>query len=194
MRLFVEEEPIAVEALPSFDGPCLRPGVNVVCQVGIAGQPPANMSVFVDQNGYVTLPMLLQQPIYCDGMTLDDFKAKLVEEYSKYIKQPMVVVTFGSDGSGVSPWGTVKVMGEVGAPGPVNIPQTMDLTVTQAIRAAGGIKPFGDQSSIKVSRCDKNGKRTVFKVNMKEIGEKGRIDKDLVLKPGDVVYVPETWY
>ena len=28
----------------------------------------------------------------------------------------------------------------------------------------------------------------------REIGEKGRIEKDIVLRAGDVVWVPETWY
>ena len=36
------------------------------------------------------------------------------------------------DGKGVSPWGTVTVLGEVAMPGPVNMPSTMDLWCCEA--------------------------------------------------------------
>jgi polysaccharide biosynthesis/export protein len=122
-------------------------------------------------------------------------KQKLVKAYSEYIKQPQVTVTFApSDGRGVSPWGTVTVLGEVMMPGPVNMPSTMDLTVTKVLQAAGGLRPFANKKAIRVSRCDKDGNKTKFTVDLNEIGEKGRIDMDIALRAGDVVWVPETWY
>ena len=35
---------------------------------------------------------------------------------------------------------------------------------------------------------------TKYTIDLFEIGEKGRIEKDLLLRAGDVVWVPETWY
>ena len=86
------------------------------------------------------------------------------------------------------------MLGEVNQPGPVNIPSTMELTVTKVLQMAGGVKPFADRSSIQVTRCDKDGNQTRTYVNLKEIGQDGRADKDMVLRAGDVVWVPETWY
>jgi protein involved in polysaccharide export with SLBB domain len=94
----------------------------------------------------------------------------------------------------VSPWGTVTVLGEVARPGPVDVPPTMDLRVTRALQLAGGANPIGDKRRVQVTRCDKDGKITKMLVNLIEIGEKGRPDKDLVLKAGDVVWVPMSWY
>lgn len=194
MDFFVAEDPISAEAIPSPDGPQIRPGVRLAIQVGVVGQPPAKMDVLVDQRGEATLPLLLQKPIQVDGMTLDAFKQRLIEEYSAYYKQPQVVVTFASyDGQGISPWGAVKVLGSVGKPGHVNMPQTMDLTVMQALEKAGNITAYGSRTVV-VWRCDQNGKKIKYKVDTDEIGRKGRIDKDMRLKAGDVVYVPETWY
>ena len=62
------------------------------------------------------------------------------------------------------------------------------------LQVAGGVKPFADSSRIKVTRCDKDGKQTTTIVDLREIGENGRFDKDMLLKAGDVIYVPETWY
>ena len=179
-----------------WDGPRIRPGVLLIIQVGTVAAPPTVMNAEVDQNGDITLPLLLQEPVACDGLTLDALKQKLVKAYSKYYRQPMVTVTFApvDPRGGVSPWGTVTVLGEVMRPGPVNMPSTMDLTVTKVLQEAGGCKPFADKSSILVTRCDKEGNQTKTTVDIKEIGKGGRIDKDMPLKAGDVVWVPETWY
>lgn len=177
-----------------WDGPRVRPGVALIVQVGTIAAPPTVMNVLVDQNGDITLPLLLQHPVQCDGLTLEALKQKLIKEYSKFYRQPMITVTFSYDGQGVSPWGTVTVLGEVARPGPVNMPSTMDLTVTKVIQEAGGCKQFADMTSILVTRCEKDGSQTKTRVNIKEIGKDGRIDKDMPLHAGDVVWVPETWY
>ena len=194
---FDEQEPIDSAAVARYwDGPRIGPGMALLVQVGSATTPIRDMPVMVDQNGDITLPYLLQEPVACDGLGLEALKQKLVKAYSLYIRQPQVTVTFGpyDQRSGVSPWGTVTVMGEVGTPGPVNMPPTMDLTVTKVLQVAGGVKPFADSSRIKVTRCDKDGKQTTTIVDLREIGENGRFDKDMLLKAGDVIYVPETWY
>ena len=178
-----------------WDGPRIRPGIALIVQVGTVAAPPSTMEVLVDQSGRITLPLLLQEPVACDGLTLEALKQKLVKAYSKYYRQPMITVTFAPyDGKGVSPWGTVTVLGEVANPGPVNMPATMDLTVTKVLQAAGGCKQFADKTAILVTRCDKDGRQTRTKVDIDEIGKGGRIDKDMSLRAGDVVWVPETWY
>ena len=196
VSLFRKEEPVDVAAMAKYwDGPKVGPGIALNIMVGSASLQSNSMSVLVDQNGDITLPHLLQQPVHCDGLSLDELKQKLVKEYSVYYRQPLVSVTFGAyDGHGVSPWGTLMVMGEVGNPGPVNMPSTMDLTITKVIQLAGGFKPFADKTAIVVTRCDKEGNRTRTKIDFRDIGQGGRVDLDMQLRAGDVVYVPETWY
>lgn len=191
-----EEEQMSADAAAKFCGePRIQPGIVLIIQVGTIAAPPTKMEVMVDQNGDITLPLLLQDPVACGGLTLEALKKKLIVAYSKYYRQPMVTVTFAPyDGKGVSPWGTVTVLGQVSNPGPVNMPATMDLTVTKALQAAGHCKPFADKTRIRVSRCDKDGKITHMNVNIDEIGKDGRVDKDILLRSGDAVWVPETWY
>jgi polysaccharide export outer membrane protein len=196
-KFFAPDDPIDAAAVAKYwDGPRIGPGMVLEIQVGSATTAPKEMGVLVDQNGEITLPYLLQQPVACDGLGLEALKQKLVKEYSVYIRQPQVTVTFGryDERSGVSPWGTVTVLGEVGNPGPVNMPATMDMTVTKVLQVAGGVKPFANKSRIIVTRCDKDGNQTRTRVDLHEIGEDGRFDKDMILKAGDVIYVPETWY
>ena len=180
-----------------WDGPRVRPGVALIIQIGTGATQPSVFNVLVDQGGEITLPLLLQEPVACDGLTLDALKKKLIRAYSEYYRQPQVTVTFapydGSRGS-VSPWGTVKVLGEVGSPGPVNMPPTFDLTVTKALQMAGGTRAFADLGAIRVTRCDKDGHQNRMTVDITEIGKEGRADMDLKLVPGDVIWVPERWY
>ena len=185
----------AAVAAVYWDGPRIRPGIALVIQVGTSSTPPATFNTLVDGNGEITLPLLLQEPIACEGLTLDALKKKLVKAYSQYYRQPQITVTFAPyDGHGVSPWGTITVLGEVGMPGPVNVPSTSELTITKVLQMAGGVKPFGDKEAIQVTRCDKDGMQHRTKVDIKEIGKDGRPDMDMKLLPGDVVWVPEVWY
>ena len=195
-RIFSSEEQVDPTVVATWwDGPRVRPGVSLVVQVGTAATTPVTMTCMVDQNGDIVLQHLLQEPVACDGLTPDALKKKLVKAYEVYYKNPKITVTFPPyDGRGVSPWGTVTVLGEVGTPGPVNMPPTMDMTVTKVLQAAGGLKPYADRTSIRITRCDKDGNQTRYKVDLEEIGKEGRPDKDMVLRAGDVVWVPVTWY
>lgn len=198
--LFADPEPPREASLAAtyVDGrPRVRIGVVLIVQVSSLADRPTTMQVQVDQSGNILLPYLLQEPIHCDGMQLEELKEKLVKEYAYYLKQPQLMVTFApfdAKSGGVSPWGTVTVLGEVANPGPVNVPSTLDLTVTKVIQASGGMRPFADKRNVLVTRCDKNGRQTKYTVNITEIGKEGRIDKDMKLFAGDVVFVPETWY
>ena len=179
-----------------WDGPRVRPGIALIVQIGTAATPPQVFNVLVDQKGEITIPLLLDKPIACDGLTLEALRQKILTAYSDFYRQPQVTVTFApfEGRNGVSPWGTVTVLGEVANPGPVNMPSTMDMTVTKVLQAAGGLKPFANRTNIRVTRCDKDGRQTRTYVNLEEIGQDGRIDKDMLLRAGDVVWVSETWY
>ena len=51
----------------------IRPGVALIIQVGTPSSPPTVMNVQVDQNGDVTMPLLLQKPVACDGLSLEAY-------------------------------------------------------------------------------------------------------------------------
>ena len=100
--LFRDRTPVDASVVATWwDGPRIRPGVKLLIQVGTPAAAPAKMEVLVDQNGDITLPLLLQDPVACDGLTLEALKQKLIKAYSKYYRQPMVTVTFAPyDGKG----------------------------------------------------------------------------------------------
>lgn len=174
------------------DGPKVRSGVALAISVTAVGaEASSHKQYFVDADGYISMELIGQ--VKCDGLSLVGLQRKLEAAFKKYYLKPSVTVSF-VPGQGVSPYGTVTVLGQVGQQGPVDVPPTMDLRLTKALQLAGGVKPIADMRHVQVTRCDKDGKQTKTKVDLIEIGEDGRPDKDMLLKAGDVVWVPMSWY
>ncbi len=190
------EQGVDAEVLATyFDGPKVRPGVALAISVTATGtQGQAAKQYFVDADGYIAMELVGQ--IKCDGLTLVGLQQKIASAYKEFFLDPHVTATFiyQVGGGMVSPWGTVTVLGEVNKPGPVDVPSTMDLRVTRALQLAGGTSGIADKRNIRVTRCDKDGKQTKTTVDLIEIGKEGRPDKDMLLKAGDVVWVPMSWY
>jgi polysaccharide export outer membrane protein len=170
----------------------LKPGLGVQVDVLVLGKKEIEeRSKRVSDEGTITLPLV--GTIRVEGMTLAEVSADLTRRYGAFFVRPQVVVDFVTEkGPDVaSPWGYVTVLGSVRNPGRVNIPATQDLTLSAAIQQAGGLKPSGKESAIKVSRRNDNGKTDAFDVNLRALGTRGEKGEDPVLQAGDVVFVPE---
>ena len=176
--------------------PKIVPGLVLRIGVTASGAPAVEESLKeVNANGDILLPLI--GAVKCEGLTLAEVEERIKEACQAYFIEPQVSAGFAynPDNSGMkSPWGTVLVMGTVARPGPVNMPSTRDMTVTRAVMFAGGVMPLADKTRVKVWRREQDGTLRNIKVNLKEIGEKGRLDMDVALRPGDVVWVPESWY
>ena len=82
---------------------------------------------------------------------------------------------------------TVYVQGEVKTPGQVKF--VKDLTVMTAIAAAGGFTPMASPRRVTVTRGEGSKKETL-RVNVNDIMSDPE-SKDLLLKPNDIVIVPQ---
>jgi len=90
--------------------------------------------------------------------------------------------------------GRVYVWGQVRNQGPIDVAVNENLTVGRAILRAGGFGDFANKKKVKVVRSggvdgDAAGKQT-FELNMVEILEEGKTEKDLLLQPDDFIIVP----
>lgn len=81
----------------------------------------------------------------------------------------------------------ISVLGTVKQPGEFYGTPDNPLTVSRAIALAGGVERPNSLSKIRVTRGTQS-----FKVDIQELLEEGVGGGDMVLEPGDVVYVPET--
>jgi len=116
-----------------------------------------------------------------------DIKAALEKEY--YYKATVIIAVDAMTKSR----GRVYVVGPVRAPGPLEIPSDEVLTLSKAILRAGGFNDYADRQHVKVTRKGPNGEadKLSFVVDVGQIFDKGKTEKDLPLEPGDLIMVPE---
>ena len=86
--------------------------------------------------------------------------------------------------------GRVYIWGQVRNQGPVEIPTGETFTAGKAILRAGGFGEFAKKTAVKVIRTSAAGKQT-FDLNMEDILEKGKTEKDVPLEPDDLILVPQ---
>jgi polysaccharide export outer membrane protein len=190
------ENPFGQDAVYVPEGePTIKPGLVLRVAVTASGQAVVQEEAReVNANGEILMSLI--GAVKCDGLTVVELQEKVKAAYKDYFLDPQVTVGFiYQENAGMkSPWGSVLVTGEVARPGPVNMTATRDLTLTRALMLAGGATQVADKASVRVTRRQKDGSLKRFVVDIERIGKEGRSDLDIVLKPGDVVWVPESWY
>ncbi len=82
------------------------------------------------------------------------------------------------------------VLGQVHRPGAVEVPPNARMTVSMAVANGGSYTKFAATGRVQLLRHDPSGNVSRIAVDLDAILG-GRIDLDLNLEPGDVVWVPE---
>jgi protein involved in polysaccharide export with SLBB domain len=170
----------------------LRPGLVLRIDVYVLGKREIEEPLRrIGENGEVTLPLL--GVVKVTEYDMDGMANELHRRYSQYFVNPQVVVEFVTDQNigGGMPWGYVTVLGRVKKSGRVSIPATRDLTVSAAIQGAGGLDTSAKDTAIRLTRIGDDGKTQSQEVNLRAVGARGELAGDLVLRSGDVIYVPE---
>lgn len=154
--------------------------------VTVYQDPEMNRKVRVNANGTITMPLI--GPVKVGGMTLIEAQNAIETKLSKFLVSPQVSLFIEDYGNK-----TVYVMGEVQKPGSYPIPTEKSLTVLEAISTAGGFTPIAGQDRTRVLR-NVNGASVTYVIEVKAITQGGQKDKDIVLQPNDVVYVPQSFF
>jgi polysaccharide export outer membrane protein len=92
----------------------------------------------------------------------------------------------------VSTFRQVKVVGQVRQP--TSVAYRDGLKVLDVILAVGGMTEFAAGNRARIVRTDADGKQTEIKVKLNDLVSKGDLRQNVVLKPGDVLVVPESLF
>lgn len=137
----------------------------------------------VSSDGTIRLPLV--GSVKVRGLTPEETAGRISEEYQKsYVKQPEVSVFVEEFNSR-----KVFVLGEVKNPGPYTFEENM--TVIAAVAKAGGTSALAAPNKTVVSR-EHEGKQIRVIAKVADIG-RGEAS-DMVLQPGDIVFVPESLF
>ena len=143
----------------------------------------------VTDSGELEVPYIGRFPAV--GKTCKELARELKTELEKtYYLQATVIIAVDSKPRSR---GKVYLVGAIGVPGPQDISGDETLTVSKAILRAGGLTSFANGKEVRVTRSIGKGAgdETNFTVNVSLIYEKGTMEEDLPLRPGDFIFVPE---
>jgi len=152
-----------------------------VLEIIILGEEELSKTVMVMRNGTISLPFVGELKI--TGLTLKQAEELIAKKLKKYFAHPFVSVILKSP---TLPY--VSVYGAVYRPGAIEYQRGLKLT--DYIALAGGPLPEANLKKVKVTLF-KEGTASSFEINVEEIIKEGKYNKNIVLKPGDLIYVPQ---
>lgn len=165
--------PLADIAIPNSY--IIGPGDSLSVQ--IFGKENLQYSLAVSREGQVVIPQL--GPFSVAGLSFTELKSYLGNEITNKILGVNVVITLDELRSL-----RVFVLGDAFKPGPYVLNALSSMT--HAIFGAGGINDIGSLRNIELRR---NGK-LINKLDLYDLLIRGDSSKDLLLRSGDVVFVP----
>lgn len=170
-------------AIPAFgQDAVLRAGDQIEIRLG--GVPSEEVSQVtgvytVDGDGFINLPHIGK--VRAAGATQSQLQGAIESSYKtqQIYTNPSITLAVPNTARFVDVGGDVRAQQRV--------PFTADLTVLGAITAAGGFTEYADQSKVKLLRDGK-----VIMINIKDVRKDP--SKDLKLKPGDKIQVPQSFW
>jgi len=164
----------------------LRAGDKVSFQVLEDREPPK--SLVVADSGELEVPCLGR--IMALGKTCKELAGELKPQLEQdYYYRATVVIALEVANRVL---GRVYVWGQVRNQGAIDLFVNEHLTAGQAILRAGGFADFANQKRVKLVRAPiVEGKEPQqIELNMRDILEHGKTDRDLQLRPDDLLIVP----
>ena len=145
--------------------------------------PELNEQLTVRPDGRITLQLV--NDVMAAGLTPAQLTAVLTKAYAGELRSPKVAVIVRT-----SVADRVYVDGEVTRAGLV--PLVGPTTILQSISQAGGIKETAKTGEVILLRKGEDNKMTAFRISLDDAFSGTGENRDIYLKPNDIIYVPKS--
>jgi polysaccharide export outer membrane protein len=179
-------QPLATagQSLANTEGD-FRIGVDDRVQVTVWRNPELSGILTVRPDGKITVPLI--GDVEASGRAPSEVAENIKRQLSSYVRDPNVVVTVTEMRSNEF-LSRIRVTGAVRTPR--SMPYRQGMTVLDAVLEAGGLNDFASPNRTKLYRRLKD-KTEMFEIELGDILNKGRLESNLNVRPGDVITVPE---
>jgi polysaccharide biosynthesis/export protein len=160
----------------------IGPGDNL--EVYVSQLPELSRVVAVRPDGKISTPEV--EDLVADGKSPTQLAREIEAVLTKIVRTPKVTVIVTN---AVSASSQVKVLGQVREQ--KAIPYREGLRVSDLILAAGGLSEYAAPNRSHISR-DADGKEVKIAVKLGDLLNKSKRSQDFELKPGDVLFVPQS--
>jgi len=168
----------------SLDDSTYTLGIDDVLGIVVARHPEVSNQYVINGEGKIQYGFVGDLPAV--GLTKKQFKDLLVQHLSTYIVSPDVTVTIVGYNSKI-----VYVIGEVGTPGKIFM-RGDTITVREALLQAGLPLLSASTRRCRLITPTEDGKAGMKYVDVFKLLYEGDLREDLVMKPGDTLYIPAT--
>lgn len=161
-----------------------RIGPGDTLKVYVFQNEELSTTVPVRPDGKISTPLV--EDMVAVGKSPSQLARDIEKSLAEYVKSPKVNVVVMVAASVFS---QVKVIGQVKTP--QALPYRDGMTVLDAVLAVGGLGQFAAGNRAHIERTE-NGKQTKIKIKLEALLNSGDMKQNQLLKPGDVLVVPET--
>lgn len=146
----------------------------------------------VDAKGDINLNLIGQVHVY--GQTLEEAEHAIENAYieGRYLRHPKVTLTVEE----LAPR-EVSVQGQVKIPNRYSLPIEAATTLAEVISRAGGFTDVAKGTAVRLTRILPDGTTKVYEIDVDSVQKgkeknKEKIEQaNMLLEPGDIIYVPE---
>jgi polysaccharide export outer membrane protein len=143
-------------------------------------EPELTREVIVMPDGRITYPLIGQ--VMAQGRTAAELRESISKKLKDYVTAPEVTVIVKQTLSQ-----RIYVIGKVNGPGPY--PLEPNMTVLQALSAAGGFAEWADEKNVLIVRRE-GLKEIQIRFNYKAFISGKNLAQNILLKPQDTIVVP----
>ena len=164
---------------------------NDVLTISVFEEPDLSMSLKVARNGTIAFPLIKQLEVR--GLTTYEIEQKLEKHLKdgEFLINPRVNVKLDTAAMKEYSEKDIFVIGAVEKPGSISVVGKY-ITVLEAVAMAGGFKKVAAPNRTTVTRIEDGKEKTII-VNLNKV-KKGDKSLDILLKTGDIINVPESYF
>ena len=184
--------PPAAPATPASQTETKAPDSNYIIgpgdtlEVFVWRNQELSVTVPVRPDGKISTPLV--EDMVAVGKTPPQLARDMEKVLSEYVRSPKVNIIVTNAASAYS---LVKVVGQVQRP--AALPYREGMRVLDAILAVGGLTQFAWGNRSRIVRQE-NGHETVIHVKLADLVNSGDVRENVLLKPGDVLVVPQSLF
>jgi polysaccharide export outer membrane protein len=161
-------------------------GPGDTLQIFVWQNPELSVTVPVRPDGRISTPLV--EDTLAVGKTPVQLATDLETALAVFIRTPKVSVIVSQAVGALS---QVQVIGQVTRPS--GVPYRAGLRVLDALLAVEGLSEFSAPNRAMLIRTE-NGKETKIRIRIGDLLDSGDLEQNLLLQPGDVIVVPQTWF
>lgn len=184
----IDSDDIGMGEVSSMTVKEYRIGIDDQLQVNVWRNPELSITMPVRPDGKISMPLI--GDIQAGGRTPSEVAQNIKQQLSLYVRDPNVTVIL-SELRNFEYISRIRVTGAVQTPTSFSYRQGM--TVLDAVLEAGGINEFAAPDRAKLYRQDKD-KTRVYDIRLGGILNQGELSTNYLLKPGDIITVPERFF